>query len=108
MDLDYSAIGNRVREKRLAKNLTQEKLADKVGASDTHICNIEGGKTKLSLPLLVKIANALDVTLDELVCDSLCKAEAVYVKEIAEMIELCSVERRSMVIDVLKVLTRRQ
>ena len=108
MDLDYNAIGNRMREKRLAKNLTQEGLAGKVNSSHTHICNIEGGKTKVSLPLLVKIANALDVTLDELVCGSLCKADTVYVKEIAEMIELCSVERRSMVIDVLKVLTRKQ
>ena len=108
MDLDYKAVGKRVREKRLAKKLTQSKLADEADVSPTHISNIERARTKVSLPVLVKIANALDATLDELACESLRRADSVYVKEIAEMIELCSMERRSLMIEVLKVMAGKQ
>jgi len=70
MSLDYKAIGTRVRRKMLDKNLSQFELANEIGVSNPHISNIERGKTKVSLPTLIDIANALETSLDELVCDN--------------------------------------
>lgn len=104
MNLDYNAIGIRVREKRIKKKMSQFELANEIGVSSPHISNIERGKTKVSLPTLINIANALDTTLDELVCDNVSEARGVLIKEIADEIENCNAEEVKIVTDVVKAL----
>lgn len=41
--------------------LTQQELADRVGASHSQISRIEGGRHKTSLDTLLRIAHALDL-----------------------------------------------
>lgn len=105
MNLDYIAIGIRVREKRIEKGISQFELANKIGVSNPHISNIERGKTKVSLSTLIDIANALETSLDVLVCDNVNQTEEVFVKEIADKIEDCNVEEVRIVADVVKALT---
>lgn len=69
--MDYKELGNRVREARTIYGITQSNLAERVGCSVQHISHIETGHTKASLPLLVKIANTLHVSVDYLLQDSL-------------------------------------
>lgn len=57
----YYEIGQRIRHYRKACGLSQEALAEEVGISVTHMSHIETGNTKLSLPVLVNIAEALSV-----------------------------------------------
>ncbi len=66
MDLDYKAIGKRVKIARIKADMTQERLAEAVGISPTHLSNIETGTTRVSLMTIVKLANALSVTVDDL------------------------------------------
>ena len=68
--MNYYEIGQRIRKYRKAYNLSQEQLADKVGISATHMSHIETGNTKLSLAVLVKIAEALSVQTDALIYDA--------------------------------------
>ena len=51
---------------RVAKNLSQQELADLVGATRQTIGLIEKGKYNPSLNLCIRIAQALDKTLDDL------------------------------------------
>lgn len=51
---------------RWERGLSQEQLAEKVWISTTHMSHIETGSTKLSLPVLVDIAGALSVSVDEI------------------------------------------
>ncbi len=55
----YYEIGQRIRKYRKAYNLSQELLADKMQISTTHMSHIETGNTKLSLAVLVKVAEVL-------------------------------------------------
>lgn len=64
--LNYAEIGSRIRAFRKTRNLSQEQLAEKVWISTTHMSHIETGTTKLSLPVLVDISKALDVSVDDL------------------------------------------
>jgi transcriptional regulator with XRE-family HTH domain len=61
-------IGNRVRQARLRHHMTQEELAKQTGASShTIICDLEKGKRgnkRPNVPLLVKICDVLDISLD--------------------------------------------
>ena len=67
MSIDYVVIGNRIREIRKDKKMTQAYLAELSGVEPSNISHIERAATKLSLPTLVNIANALEVTLDDIV-----------------------------------------
>jgi transcriptional regulator with XRE-family HTH domain len=59
-------FGERVRELRLAKGLSQEKLAFKSGVHRTYLGGIERGERNPSLKNIAAIAEALGVTLSEL------------------------------------------
>lgn len=54
---------------RIAKKLSQQELADRVGATRQTIGLIEKGKYNPSLKLCINIAKALDKTLNDLFWD---------------------------------------
>lgn len=66
-NLDYKAIGSRIRAKRKEMKLTQEKLAEKVEISTSHMGEIERGKSVCSLAVMVRIADILELNLDTLI-----------------------------------------
>lgn len=70
-ELNFTALGERVKFEREKKHLTQEQLGEICGLSTSYIGHIERGSRKLSLETLYKISSALDVSLDYLVFDSL-------------------------------------
>lgn len=90
MELDYSAIGNRIRRFRKERGLTQQLLAELSNQEPSNISHIERGATKLGLPTIVSIANALSVTVDDLLCDSINSSEATFNKEVSDLLSDCS------------------
>ena len=61
-------LSKRVKDYRKKKNLTQQKLAEKTGLSFNTITKIEQGiGDSPTLKTLIKLADVLDVGLDELV-----------------------------------------
>lgn len=63
-------VGPQVRALREQRGLTQEMLAAKVGAHQAHVANIENGVKTPSLRLLILLAEALGVSVHELVSDA--------------------------------------
>jgi len=60
------ALGKRIRRLRKQTGLTQEKLAEKIHVSATHVGLVETGKRRFSLKSLQRIATALGVKLKDL------------------------------------------
>ena len=102
VSVDYISIGNRIREMRTDKGWTQAKLAEKSGVEPSNISHIERAATKLSLPTLVNIANALDVTLDEIAYGSLVKSTHISVKMIDDILADCSHDELKSLAEVIK------
>lgn len=90
MELDYQAIGVRIRRLRKAQGLTQQTLAEKSNQEPSNISHIERGATKLSLPTIVNIANALGVTVDDLLCDSLTASSSPYERVASDILSDCT------------------
>lgn len=59
-------FGKRVRELRLAKNMSQEALADEARLHRTYMGSVERGERNISLENIVRIARALRVPPNEL------------------------------------------
>jgi len=82
-EIDYTALGIRIRESRENANLTQEKLAETCALSAAHIGHIERGTRIPSLDTMFKIAITLHISIDVLLSDSygddktLCSIDAV-------------------------------
>lgn len=106
MTLDYKAIGARIRERRVKRGMTQDRLASKIDLSNPHMSNIERGKTKVSLPALVAIANALDITMDELLCDNLKRGKVIFDGEIGAEIAKCDERDTRALYEIIKVVVK--
>jgi XRE family transcriptional regulator, regulator of sulfur utilization len=59
-------FGDRIRELRMAKGLSQEELAERSAVHRTFIGRVERGETNVTLENIKKIAVGLDVPLVEL------------------------------------------
>ncbi len=102
MGIDYISIGKRIKELRTAKGWTQATLAEESGVEPSNISHIERAATKLSLPTMVNIANALEVTLDDIAYGSLSKSSHVSVKIINDILSDCSPEELKSLAEVIK------
>ena len=63
-EIDYSKIGVRIRSARKKAGLTQEDLAARCGCTSNHLSNVEVGKSKPSLELVIKLAMELGSSVD--------------------------------------------
>jgi len=83
--LDYEVLGKRIKAARLDAGYTQEVLAERADLSTDHISHIETANTKLSLPAIVAIANALGIGVDKLLSDTVYQSKAHLADEVADL-----------------------
>lgn len=100
--MDYYKIGQQIRKVRRAHGLSQEELAEKEGISVPHMSHIETGNTKLSLPVFVDIANALEVRTDDLLDNPAETTVSSSLDEIAAVLERCSAQEAKVIAEVVK------
>ena len=90
MVVDNRAMGRRIKSARQRASMSQEHLAELVNLSTVHISNMESGSGTPSLNTLVNIANALAVSTDDILCDSILCAKPAFEKEILETTKDCN------------------
>lgn len=95
--LNYVEIGNKIRLLRKAKGLSQEQLAEKIWISTTHMSHIETGTTKLSLPVLVDIANALHVGTDDLLSEQITARDRNFENAVQEILSSCTPSQKNVI-----------
>ena len=102
--MDYKSIGKRIREERTGAGLTQLLLSEKIGISDTYLGAVERGEKIPSIETLFKIANALNITIDYLLCDPLDAKDQIVMDQIRSILDGQSMERKKMAVDVLSAI----
>lgn len=99
--MDYYQIGQQIRKYRKAHGLSQEQLAEQMNISVTHMSHIETGNTKLSLPVLVSAAKALEVQTDDLLGEKLPERKASF-NELNALLETCPTQHLRIISDLVK------
>ena len=84
--MDYEALGKSIRFYRIQSELKQWQLAELCHCSTSHIGQIENARTKPSLEIVVQIANILDVTVDQLLIESIDLSEVVFLRDMENRI----------------------
>jgi len=102
MDTNYGLIGSKIRHYRESKRLSQEEFADKIDISERHLRNIEYGKKGPSVSLLISIANALNITADELLADYLNNSAKKQNTELLTVFSDCTPTEKTILMDMLK------
>ena len=67
MRFDVEACGAKIKELRKKNGLTQEKLADALNITDSHLRRLENGSRAGSVDILIDLAELFNVTLDYLI-----------------------------------------
>jgi transcriptional regulator with XRE-family HTH domain len=76
-EINYTALGDRIRRSREAERLTQEQLAEICSLSAAHVGHIERGTRIPSLEALYKISTSLHVAIDHLLLGSFSPDEVL-------------------------------
>lgn len=102
--MDLKAVGQRIKEAREAKGLTQEDLAAIVDLSPTHVSVIERGLKVAKLDTFVAIANALDVSADSLLIDVVTHSTIGVTNELSELLMKLPLKEKRKILKAVKVL----
>jgi transcriptional regulator with XRE-family HTH domain len=102
-DINYADLGLRIKKYRIERHLTQEQLSEYIDTVPSTISHIERGTTKCSLPNLVKICNVLDISLDQVLGDSLTTIHPMVLdNDIFELLQDCSIQERKIIKEIVR------
>lgn len=104
MALDYSVIGSRIKQARLAKNFTQEDLAEQIDISVAFLSRVERGNSHINLKRLNQICGLLDVTEGYVLNGASSNSENYLDKEFADLLRDCSPEKQKLIYNVAKAI----
>ena len=103
--MDFESMGTRIKDIRTKKNMTQDQLAEMIGSDRAVIARIENGNKGCSMDYFVSIANALEVSTDSLLIDSLENpAKSPDEVEVSQILSGCTTEEASILIRTLNAL----
>lgn len=100
--MDAIAVGRRIKAAREVKHMTQEKLAETIDLSTDHISVIERGVKVPRLDTFVAIANALEVSADDLLIDVVDHAAQHQISELSEELASVPVEQQRRILNAVR------
>ena len=104
MALDYSIIGSRIRQARIAKDMTQEELADQLDISVAFLSRVERGNSHINLKRLNQLCDLLDVSEGYLLNGASSSSENYLDKEFTDLIKSVSPEKQKLIYNVAKAI----
>ncbi len=94
-------LGNRIRQERQKRGITQEQLAEMVDISTNFMSLIENGRN-MSVETLVKIAKALGVTIDYLLNDIMELKNDRITEQILQNVSVLSDDEKIYFLNMIK------
>ena len=104
MALDYTVIGQRIKQARLAKNYTQEDLAEKIDISVAFLSRVERGNSHVNLKRLNQLCGLLDVSEGYVLNGASSSSKNYLDQEFAELLKNCTPEKQKLIYNVAKVI----
>jgi transcriptional regulator with XRE-family HTH domain len=98
-DIDYKAMGNRIRDQREFLGYTRDYLAEQLCVSTNFCRDIEIGAKGMSIQTLVKLSKILKLSIDYILLGETVNNDA---EPLLLMINSCKPEKQKYAADILK------
>lgn len=102
--MDRKAFGKKINETRKKQRITSDKLSDLCGVNPVFIRQIESGTKLPSVPVLIKICNALHISPDYLLREDLEENELVYMKNLSDTMVNLSPKQLHKLIKIIEII----
>ena len=103
-EINYKKLGLRIKAVRQSRNLTQDNLAEMVNCNTSHISNVENAHTKVSLNVLLVIANALNSSIDYLLSDQYENSSLALDNALLRAIHACDNVTHDTILKMIEIL----
>ena len=103
-NIDYKEIGARIRTERRKQNLTQEKLSEMAGISESFLGLIERGGRTLSIETMANLANALNLNVEFIISGEYNYQPSMIPSEIYECLKRMTGSQRRVFLSMMKAL----
>ncbi len=103
-EIDYAKLGRNIKKLRQKNGLTQDNLAELVSCNTSHISNIENNHTKVSLNVLLAIANTLNTSIDFLLSDQYENSSLALDNEILRILHNCDNQKKEKILKIIEIL----
>jgi len=100
------ALGERIREARKNKGITQLDLAEKVQISASYMSDIEMGKTNFGVETLMRISEELQVSTDWLIRAAVPEVSAIYHEELYNVMKDCDPALIENMLQMLRIMKK--
>lgn len=108
MAVDYSVIGERIKNARKACNMTQENLSEKMDVSIAFLSRIERGSSQINLKRLSQICDILGISEGEILNGTSSNSPVYLSNEFVSLLENCSPNKQRLIYDVAKVIAKEE
>ena len=102
--MDYISLGKNIRKYRIQAGYTKSHLAELCDCTDGHIGQIENARSIPSLSITLSIANALNVSVDQLVSEDLTNKENFLNTRIYELTKNLSTTDKIFALEMIEAL----
>ena len=102
MAISAVILGERLKSARIAKNYSQEEVAEKIGMSAFHLGRIENGKKNVYLHKLALWCDVLDVPMEKILTGALLPDNPAHNRQFGEIARDCSPETVAAMLDVCR------
>ena len=103
--INYEVIGMRIRQKRLENQLTQEKLAERLGVSGEYMSKIENGRVEVNLKRLAELSLILECPIEYLIAGCVVQAPDYKSNEFIQLLEGLSSKEKDVVYKITELIT---
>ena len=104
--IDYTIIGKRIQTRRQEQNITQEKLAERVGISVVYLSKIENGRVYPTLETLSNICTELDTELSAILSNTEIARKDYANERVLELFNSCSIRVKPIALSLLEELSK--
>ena len=104
--IDYTIIGKRIQTRRQEQNITQEKLAERVGISVVYLSKIENGRVYPTLETLSNICTELDTELSAILSNTEIARKDYANERVLELFNSCSIRVKPLALSLLEELSK--
>lgn len=105
MAVDYRAVGNRIKNARKRKGITQEELAKKMNFSVAYLSRVERGSSEINLKRITQLSEKLEIPIEYLLSGTSEKSSNYLSKEFSDILKLCTPQKQRMIFEIAKIVS---